>query len=309
MALVVRVGDERLELWRQTLQHALPELPCYGWDDCFDPQHIEYAVVWQPPHGGLRRFPNLRAVFSIGAGVDHIFSDPHLPAVPVMRLAGAELTQRMVEYVVWQVLNCLRRQTELAAQQRRRHWGPLSTALASDWTVGVLGLGLMGEAVAKALAAIGFQVRGWARSAKALPGVRSYAGEAALDDFVAGCQIVVCLLPLTQQTTGILNRRLFAQLPQRAWVINAGRGEHLVEHDLLAAVDAQHLAGAVLDVFHEEPLPQNHPFWTHPQITVTPHIASRIDPIIGCRLLAANIRRFIAGDPLAALQVDPQRGY
>lgn len=309
MALVIRVGDEKLELWRQTLQQALPELLCYGWDECFDPHCIDYAVVWQPPHSGLRRFPNLRAVFSIGAGVDHIFSDPHLPPVPVMRLAGTELTQRMVEYVTWQALNCLRRQTELAAQQRRRHWEPLSTTLASDWTVGVMGLGLMGQAAAKALATIGFQVRGWARSAKALPGVRSYAGEAALDDFVAGCQIVVCLLPLTQQTTGILNRRLFAQLPQQAWVINAGRGEHLVETDVLAALDAQHLAGAVLDVFHEEPLPQDHPFWAHPQITVTPHIASRIDPIIGCRLLAANIRRFIAGDPLAALQVNPQRGY
>lgn len=309
MALVVRVGSAKDDLWRGLLQRALPELPCYGWDDAVDPERVHYAVVWQPPPGGLRRFPNLRAIFSIGAGVDHIFCDPELPAVPVIRLADAELSQRMAEYVVLQTLRCLRRQADLDRQQRAGHWEPLLTPPAGEWTVGVMGLGEMGRAAARALAGIGFRVRGWARNPRELEGLTTFAGVDELPVFLAECRVLVCLLPLTAQTEGILNRSLFERLPTDAWVINAGRGEHLVEADLLNALDQELLAGAVLDVFRTEPLPAEHPFWTHPGITVTPHVASRIDPPTGCRLLAVNIRRFMAGDPLEGLRVDPGRGY
>ncbi|MDX1607247.1 MAG: glyoxylate/hydroxypyruvate reductase A, partial [Candidatus Competibacterales bacterium] len=240
---------------------------------------------------------------------DHILCDPELPAVPVLRLTGSELTQRMREYVALQVLRCHRRQAELDAQQRAGEWRLLPVPLAGERAVGVMGLGAMGRAAAETLAGLGFRVAGWSRTPHALDAIEVFHGEAGRDAFLARSEILVCLLPLTAGTRGILDRTLFERLPSGTWVINAARGEHLVEADLLAALDSGWLAGAVLDVFAQEPLPPEHPFWGHPRITVTPHVASRIDPELGSRLLAATIRRFRAGDPLPEQRVDPARGY
>lgn len=308
MALIIHVNSPRATWWRERLQALLPALDCRLWQEAGDPAEIDYAAVWRPPPGGLKRFPNLQAIFSIGAGVDHVFSDPELPPVPLIRLTGVALSQRMREYVALQVLRCQRRQAELDAAQRAARWQPLITPPASDCTVGVMGLGELGGAAATALAGLGFQVAGWARSAHRLDGVTCFHGDTQRAAFLGRSQILVCLLPLTPATDSILDRTLFARLPRGAWLINAGRGEHLVEADLLAALDTGQLTGAVLDVFRSEPLPPAHPFWRHPRITVTPHVASLVDPETGGRLLADRIRSFIAGDHTTGV-VDPRRRY
>jgi glyoxylate/hydroxypyruvate reductase A len=309
VALILHVSGARADWWRHTMQALLPELACRSWDAPGDPNEIDYAVVWKPPPGGLARFPRLKAVFSIGAGVDHILCDPYLPEVPVIRLAGAPLAQRMREYVALHVLRCHRRQRELDTAQQISEWRQLITPPAGECAVGVMGLGELGRAAAGTLAALGFRVLGWTRTPHRIEDVECFHGIGQQPDFLACSRILVCLLPLTRQTENILGRATFEQLPRGSHIINAGRGEHLDEADLLDALDSGQLAGAVLDVFRTEPLPPGHPFWAHPQITVTPHLASLVDPETGSRLLAANIRRFIAGDPLTELRVDRERGY
>jgi len=309
MALIMRVGGTRAQWWLDTMRALLPELECRPWDDPGDPTEIHIAVVWKPPAGGLKRFPNLRGIFSIGAGVDHIYVDPELPRqVPVFRLVGADLGQRMREYVALHVLRYHRQLPQIQARKATRSWEQPITPLAGDRTVGVLGLGHLGSSCARTLRDLGFRVRGWARTPRELDGVGVYAGETERAAFLAGTEILVCLLPLTPATSGILDRQLFAALPRGAYLINCARGQHLVEEDLLAALDSGQLAGATLDVFHQEPLPTAHPFWEHPAITITPHTASLIDPVVGGQLLAANIRRFLAGETLAE-RVDPEQGY
>lgn len=309
MVLIIRVGAARSEWWRDAMQTHLPELECRLWDAPGDRRQIEYAVVWRPPPGGLAQFPNLRCIFSIGAGVDHILSDPELPVgVPVVRLVGAELTQRMTEYVVLHVLRFHRRLPEIEAQQSSAVWSQPITPPAARRRVGIMGLGVLGKAAATTLLALGFTIAGWSRSPKKMPGVVCYHADEQFEAFLAGSEILVCLLPLTPQTEGILNRALFAALPIGAYIINPGRGEHLVEKDLLVALERGQIAGATLDVFRTEPLPERHPFWRHPDILVTPHVASLIDPEVGARLLAENIRRFQQGE-ITSCVVDCRRGY
>lgn len=308
-AVVLHVGAARAEWWRDTLQGLLPDLPVHLWDKVPDPQAVGFAVVWKHPAGGLLRFPNLRAIVSIGAGVDHVLVDPDLPqGVPIIRTTGDDLTQRMREYVCLHVLRLHRRHPEVAAAQGREEWLQLVTPPAPQRRVGVMGLGNLGAACARALVGLGFSVSGWARRVKDIPGVEAHAGAAGLPGFLAGAEILVNLLPLTPATRGILSGDLFAQLPAGAGLINAARGEHLVEPDLIPALDAGHLSRAVLDVFETEPLPAGHPFWGDPRIDVTPHTASLIDPAAGARLIADNIRRVLEGRPVPDL-VDLGRGY
>lgn len=309
MAVIIRVGGSRAEWWLETLSRLLPEVECRPWDAPGNLDEIEIAVVWKPPPGGLKRFPRLRAIFSIGAGVDHIFADPELPTqVPVFRLLGDDLAQRMREYVALHVLRYHRALPTIEAQRAERSWRQPITPLAGDRVVGLLGLGELGRQCATTLQALGFQVRAWSRRPRQLTGVAVYAGNAQLPDFLANTEILVCLLPLTPATQGILNAQLFAQLPQGAFLINCARGGHLVDADLLSALDTGQLAGATLDVFHQEPLPPAHPFWNHPAITITPHTASLVDPEVGGRLLARNIQHFLAGQPVAG-RVDTRQGY
>ncbi|UCH76065.1 MAG: glyoxylate/hydroxypyruvate reductase A [Rhodospirillales bacterium] len=291
------------------MQRLLPEFDCRLWEDPGDPEDVEYAVVWRPPPGGLKRFPNLKCIVSIGAGVDHIYADPELPPdIPIIRTVGTDLRQRMREYVMLHVLRFHRRLPEFEAQQATASWDQHITPPAPDRRVGVMGLGNMGRACAEALAYLGFDTAGWSRSQKRLAGITGFHGPDALDGFLSQSEILVNLLPLTPRTDGILNAALFEKLPEGACIVNAGRGEHLIEEDLIPALDCGRLGGATLDVFREEPLPPDHPFWAHPKILVTPHVASLIDPLAGGRLIAENLRRFIRGDPVPDM-VDLKKGY
>ena len=309
MALIIRVGAARQEWWLEHVRSLLPEIDCRSWDEPGNPENIEIAVVWKPPAGGLRKFPNLRAIVSIGAGIDHVLADRDLPRhVPIIRTTGEDLKIRMREYVTLQVLRLHRRLPEIEKAQERREWLQLMNPPAHQRRVGLMGLGELGLDCALTLKAIGFDVAGWSRRSKTIDGIDSYARQDGLSAFLARTEILVCLLPLTSATKGILNADLFAELPRGASIINAARGGHLVDDDLIAALDRGHLSAATLDVFHHEPLPAHHPFWDHPNILITPHVASLIDPISGGKAIAANVRKFLAGEPVADL-VDLSQGY
>ena len=309
MALIIRVGPAREKWWQEHMQSLLPEVDCRLWDDPGDPSEIEIAVVWKPPVGGLKRFPNLRAIVSIGAGIDHVLADPELPKhVPIIRTTGEDLKIRMREYVTLHVLRLHRRLPAIEAAQERREWLQLVNPPAYERKVGLMGLGDLGLDCARTLAGIGFDVAGWSRRPKTIDGVKSFAGQKALTAFLGRTEILVCLLPLTPATTGILSAGLFARLPKGASIINAARGGHLVDDDLLKALEAGQISNATLDVFQTEPLPNDHPFWDHPKVLVTPHIASLIDPIAGGKAIAANVKKFLAGEPVSDL-VDLTQGY
>lgn len=309
MALIFRSDIDRVELWRDALARQMPELEVRNWDAPGDVADIEFALVWKPPPGGLRRFPNLRVIFSLGAGVDHLFTDPELPpGVPVVRMIEPELTRGMTEYVALHVLRHHRRQREIEAQQRAGRWEVIVTPTAPKRRVGIMGLGVLGTAAVRALAALEFDLAGWSRTPKQVPGVTCFHGESGLKDFLARTEILVCLLPLTPETENILNAKLFAGLPRGASLINAGRGRQQDEDDILAALESGRLSEVTLDVFREEPLPAAHPFWRHPRVTITPHNASLTDPDSGARQVVENIGRYRRGEPLPNV-VDPAAGY
>lgn len=296
------------DAWRGELARAAPELDVCVWPDAERLQDVELALVWKPPSGLLAALPRLKAVFSLGAGADDLLTDPALSVVPIVRMIEPALTQGMVEYVVLQVLASHRRSLDYAAQERARIFRPLPQKLAKERRVGVLGLGALGAPAAAALAELRFNVTGWSRTEKSIPKVRCLFGAAALDQFLKDLEILVCLLPSTDETRGILNRRTFALLSEGAYVINAARGVHLVADDLLHALREGRLAGAILDVFSEEPLPAEHPFFAHPRIVVTPHVASNIDVRTAAAAVAENIRRLRAGLPMHGT-IDRARGY
>ncbi|GAB4361885.1 MAG: glyoxylate/hydroxypyruvate reductase A [Kiloniellaceae bacterium] len=309
MSVVVRVGNVRESWWRDALQALLPGVEVRQWDDPGDRAAVDYAVVWKPPAGGLKTFPNLKAIVSMGAGIDHLLADPELPThLPIIRTVGPDLTQRMREYVLLHVLRFHRRLPDVEQSFRQRAWNQIITPTAPNRAVGILGLGNMGADCARHLAAIGFDVHGWSRRAKTIDGVTCHHGPDGLHALLAKAEILVCLLPLTPATAGILNRDLFARLPRGACLINAGRGQHLVEEDLIPALDSGQLGGATLDVLRVEPAAPDHPFWSHPKILLTPHVASLIDPEAGARIIAENIRRHMAGEPVPDT-VDLAQGY
>ena len=302
-------NDDSLTWWVEMLQELLP-----GWDvtslnDAAAPGEIGFAVVWRPRTGDLAGFPNLKAIVSIGAGIDHVLADEKLPrGVPIIRTVGHDLTQRMQEYVALHVLRHHRDMPRQLEAQAEREWHSIIVPVASSRKVGVMGLGNLGAAAARVLTQIGFDTRGWSRSSKALDGIDTFVGQAEQDRFLDGCEILVNLLPLTPATEGILNASLFAKLPRGACVINCARGPHLVDNDLLAALGTGQIKQATLDVFHQEPLPAVHPFWAHPAITVTPHVASRIDAKTGSRLIAENLKVFCETGTCPDV-ADAQRGY
>ena len=307
--LVLRVNPNRADWWLAQMRSLLPEIECRLWEDAGNPDEVDIAVVWKPPPGGLKRFKNLSAIISIGAGIDHVLADPELPRhVPIIRTTSDDLRLRMREYVLLHVLRLHRRLPELEKAAKSCTWQPLICPPAHERCVGVMGLGHLGLDCAMALHAVGFQVRGWSRRPKEIDGIDGFAGDDDLKPFLEKTEILVCLLPLTPATRHILNADLFSALPKGASVINAARGGHLMEQDLLDALDQDHLSGATLDVFDQEPLPPTHIFWQHPKILVTPHVGSLIDPAAGGKAIAENVRNVLKGAKTRDW-VDRHQGY
>jgi glyoxylate/hydroxypyruvate reductase A len=274
---------------------------------------LVYACGWRAPHGLFAQFPNLKAIFNLGAGVDHLLTDPALPDVPVARAVHADLTMRMTEYVVLHVLLHHRRQPIYSRQQRERIWQGHLQPAASEVAVGIMGLGEIGADAAAVLARIGFQVAGWSRTAKDLPGISVFHGPEGLDDFLARTEILVCLLPHTPATEEILNLALFRKLRRDgalggAYLVNAGRGRLQVDEDIVAALDEGALAGVSLDVFPTEPLPAHSPLWAHPKVVLTPHNAGDLAPHRLVEGVFDQIDRLERGLPLLHA-VNRSRGY
>jgi glyoxylate/hydroxypyruvate reductase A len=300
---------ERMEWWARHLGKLLPEHTVLTHPAILNPSDIDIAVVWRPPEGWLGTLPNLQLTVSIGAGIDHIVEDPHYPAnIPIVKTVGPDMIQRMREYIVLHVLRLHRQLPLLQQHQSQSLWVQPITPTATQRQVGIMGIGGMGKAAASSLSDLGFDVRCWSRSPRSIEGIQSFAGNEQLQQFLTGTEILVCLLPLTDETKHILCKTLFASLPQGASLINAARGQHLAEQDLLDALQDGQLSHATLDVFTTEPLPKNHAFWLHPQILVTPHVASLIDPVSGGQVIADNIIRYANGELLSDM-TEVGKGY
>ena len=307
MAMIFYSVDDNPERWRQALARHLDGLDFRVWPDGLgEAADIEFALVWKPPPGMLAGLPNLKAVFSLGAGVEHIAEAP--PGVPVVRLVDPVLTRGMTDYVNACVLHYFREFPAYAASQRRGEWKKRRFRQAAECRVGIMGLGVLGGDAAADLAAMGFTVAGWSATEKHLDGIGNFHGAGGLFPFLERTDILVCLLPLTAETADIINARTLAALPRGAYLINAARGGHVDEEALLAALESGHIAGATLDVFKTEPLPAGHPFWSAANLTITPHIASLTVPASASAEIAANIARIRdARAPRHA--VNPGRGY
>jgi len=307
--LFYEAGSANSDAWLDALRAELPQAQLRVWREG-DDEPADYAVAWRPPLEMLRPRPGLKAVFNIAAGVDAIlkFGDALPKGVPLVRLDDAGMAIQMAEYVSHAVLRYFRRFDEYAGQARERSWRRLEPNRKEDFPVGILGLGVLGSRVAAALAHFGFPLHGWSRSKKDLEGVHCHAGAEGLDEFLRSVRVVVCLLPLTAETTGLLNRATLSRLPRGSYLINVARGAHVVEQDLLELVRQGHIAGATLDVFGEEPLPPAHPFWDEPRITITPHISALTLRHESARQIADKIRKLERGEAIAGI-VDLARGY
>lgn len=302
-------SKDKTDYWCSMLKELMPGWRIEGFHEVTDPANIHYTVVWRPTTGSQIGFPNLKAIVSLGAGIDHVLADAELPAgIPIIRTVGTDLIQRMREYVALHVLRHHRNRPAQIANQANHNWEQIVVPPATGRRVGVMGLGNLGVASVETLKALGFQTVAWARTRHSIEGVTTYAGMEEFPDFLAGTEILVCLLPLTAETRGILNADTFNQLKRGACVVNAARGPHLVDSDLLRALDSGQIAQATLDVFNTEPLPADHPFWGHPKITVTPHIASMIDAPTGSKIVAANIKVFEETGTVADI-ANTARGY
>ena len=309
MALLFIAPDLEIPPYVEQLLILDPELDIRIWPEIGDADDIELALTWNHPLGELRNFKNLKCIASFGAGVDHILRDPNLPqGVPVTRVVESSMPQFMSEYVILSALNYCRQFDIYKNDKLEKRWQPRIPLLARNICIGIMGLGQLGADAATKLVKLGFAVYGWSRTPKTIPGVLSFAGDDALADFLTQANVLICLLPLTSATRGILNRNTFKILPPGAYIINVARGEHLVEKDLLDALESGHLSGACLDVFNVEPLPEDHPFWNHPNIMITPHISSLTDPKAVIPQILENYYRMKSGNPLLHV-VDVERGY
>jgi glyoxylate/hydroxypyruvate reductase len=310
--LLVRSGGEAaIGEWQGHFRALRPELDVRWWNDpAIDSTAVTYILAWEPEPGRIAGYPNLRVIFSSAAGVDHITRDPDLPKhLPIVRMATTETAQTMGEYVCLAALAVLRNWRRIMTAQTERRWDEFEAGRTALTTrVGIMGVGNLGRVAARMLQGLGFQVSGWSRSAKALDGIRTYAGESELQAFLGETDILVCLLPDTPETRGLLSARVLAHLPRGAGIVNAGRGSLIVMPDLIAALDAGHLSTAVLDVFETEPLPPDDPAWRHPRIIVTSHIAAYATRRARAGYVAEAIAAFERGEALPNLY-DPVRGY
>lgn len=280
------------ELWRQEFERQLPDHGFQVYPDIVDIDDVEYALVWMPPIGDLKRYSNLKAIFSIGAGCDHILRDPDVPKdIPIVRLVDDVSVRDMSHYVLHWALHFQRNFHLYAEQHRAGNWQRHSYPDVSEYCIGVLGLGGMGAPIARMLAGAGFKVSGWSQTRKAVDGVTCFAGLDELSRLLAKSRIVVSVLPLTRETENLLDRHRFAQMQRGSFLINIGRGPVINDADLIAAVNGGHIEAAALDVFGIEPLPAEHPFWQHSRISVTPHVAGPTKDISAIKQIVRNIQR------------------
>lgn len=301
--------DPRPERWTQLLETALPDAEWVVWHQKMSPQMADYALVWQPPAILFKKEPQLKAIFNLGAGVDALLKLPELPNnLPIYRLEDAGMSAQMAEYLVQQIAEITRAMSVYRHQQQQQIWRMQAPCRRTEWPVGFLGMGQIGHKAAQALALMEYPVASWSRSAKQIEGVDSFYGEDQLNAFLQRSRILINTLPLTSNTHGFLNTQLFSQLPSNSVLINVGRGQHLVEQDLLAALDSQSICHAVLDVFSEEPLPPLHPFWTHPNITLTPHISAPTLREETVRQITGKLKSLAKGISISG-EVDRKRGY
>ncbi len=308
MSLLLVSKNRNLKPYKEALLKLDPNLDIEIWPGISKPEQVQFAVAWQHPSNLFEKFPNLKVISSLGAGVDHLLSDDTIPeSIKFTRIVAPSLSGQMADYVLTAVLNIMRRTDHYINQQRKSVWKPLESIKKSEVTVGVMGLGEIGSEVAKTLVKNGFPVTGWAKSKKSIQGVKCYSKD-ELGTFLTQTNILVCLLPLTPETDGILDLDLFKGLKKPAYLINAARGEHLVEEDLIYALDTDTIHHATLDVFAEEPLPESHPFWGRDKITITPHIASVTDPMESAELILENYKRMLSGMELLH-KVDREAGY
>lgn len=310
MRILLQRLDGKEAEWISEFAGQLPEAEVIAWREGESAPDCDYAVVFRPPDAMLADLGKVRAIFNMGAGVDALlkFGDA-LPAhIPLVRLDDAGMGVQMAEYVSHAVLRHFRRFDDYEAQARAGIWQPLPAFDKADFPVGVLGLGVLGTRVLDALAQFEFPLRGWSRSRKAIDGVECFAGEEGLEAFLRGTRLLICLLPLTPDTHNLLDRTRLAMLLPGAYVINVARGAHLAEPDLLSLIRSGHLAGATLDVFRNEPLPQQHPFWQEPRITITPHISANTLRRESVAQIAAKMHRLQAGE-LVAGTVNRLQGY
>jgi len=312
-------GPGAFRSWGPHLESALAPRPVMMWSPdgpksgpgakTVKAEDFAYAITFRPPEGVFGAMSNLKAVFSMGAGVEAILAHPELPQdLPVVRVIDPNLTMRMSEWVVYTVLHFHRQMPVYQMLRREKRWGMLAQRGADEVRVGILGMGELGRDAAERLRDLRFQVAGWSRTPKDVPGVESFAGEARLEAFLARTEILVCLLPLTSDTQHILRAETIAMLPKGAVVINAGRGGHIKTEDLMTALDSGHLGGAGLDVFEQEPLPADHRIWSHPKVFMTPHVAAMTDPRTVAGQIAQNITLIETGKTPPGL-VDKARGY
>lgn len=309
MAIVIIRQDAKIEAWKKALKERNPSVEVYSYLEDHPKEKITMALIWKHPQGSLAPYPNLKCIASAGAGVDYIFEDALAPStVPITRVVDPYLASDMSEHVLAVILAELKNFNTYKLQQVASEWNPRIYRRIKDVRVGIMGLGELGALTANDLVKFGFTVQGWSRSKKNLENVETFAGQSELDAFLSMTEILVCLLPLTPETEGILNKDMFSKLPKDAYVINVARGGHVVDLDLLEALDEEHLSGACLDVYHQEPLPKEHPFWTHPKIFMTPHYASVSDTDSVVPQILENYDRLRKGKELLNT-VNRKKGY
>lgn len=308
MTILYHSAAERGRKWQALFAREMPDMPFRIWPDVGDPADIDYLVAWTPSAELMASLPNLKVLFSVGAGVDQLDLSAVPASVEVVRMIDPGIVAGMTEYVTFATLALHRHMLAYVAAQADGRWHPFDAVPARSRRVGVMGLGSLGQAALAQLAGFGFPLSGWSRSRATIDGVRCYAGREELDAFLGACDILVCLLPLTPETRGILGRSTFAMMPRGAAIINAARGGHLVEADLIDALDSGQLSGAVVDVLHTEPAAADHPFWSHPRILLTPHTAAQTMAETAGPVLLDNVRRHRAGEPMVG-HIERQRGY
>jgi glyoxylate/hydroxypyruvate reductase A len=309
MAIVLISEKSNKERWQKALKLLLPDLNVGFYPNDSNREEVDFALVWHPPLGVFKNYPNLKVIASTGAGVDHILKDPNIPeGVIITRVVDIKLTNDMSNYLIAQVMNHIRNIAYYRLEQQEMKWSPKPYLDDSKIQIGIMGMGELGQDVANKLKHLGLNVHGWARSKKDLSNIKVFAGSNEFTDFLSQSDILICLLPLTKETFNILNKDTFSSLPSGAYVINVARGEHLVVDDLIEALDSGKLSGACLDVFREEPLPNDHVFWTHPKISITPHVASITIPESVASQIIENYKKMIKGE-LLLNSVSRSAGY